>query len=151
MYVDQLFYVQWRWYFKCCWQFHWWKLTFYFQNVVSIFIGHTESLPWYSYTLPSIVLFSYARFVRKYWVFLECDVNCDKMPMCVVLCLEPQGTPPMKKPRKDDGHVVCCYEVWPSVFCMLLTFLFYVLCQSECIADGKFIFQWKYKTHLFQH
>jgi len=30
-----------------------------------------------------------------------------------VLCAEPQGTPPMKKPRKDDSRVigVCCVDL----------------------------------------
>jgi len=36
---------------------------------------------------------------------------------------EPQGTPPMKKPRKDDSDAIYCSWVLMVVECMALTLL----------------------------
>ena len=61
-------------------------------------------------------------------LFCICKLFCT-----AGVCPEPQGTPPMKKPRKNT--VICCSCALKFASCMPLTFshfLFCLLCQTEC-------------------
>ena len=59
-----------------------------------------------------------------------------KLLWTVNVCPEPQGTPPMKKPRKDKSDLMFLSVVACFPHAVDLEYLFYLLCRTKCPTNA---------------